>query len=128
MNKTKIFPKIAAFPAAGLGVMAVIAGSKVLLGLSIPDQIVHTWLVAYNVLVGVVSLVAAVGMFLGKSWGSLLAKVITAAHLLVLVIVLTMLLTTGNVEPKSVIIMTVRAGVWAGILLLLWLARPKESN
>jgi len=56
--------------AAGLlvGGLAVLAGSRVLLGLSIPSYAVLRSLVLYNVFAGGISIVAGLGLWAGRYW------------------------------------------------------------
>jgi hypothetical protein len=56
----KIIIKIIAVLAIIIGTMAVVTGSRVLLGMFIPDYQFFTALVSYNVIMGTLSIVASI--------------------------------------------------------------------
>ncbi len=118
MNRI-IYLRIMAVIAMILGAMAVVAGGKVLAGVSVPDYHVIPWLVKYNVTMGVVTIVTAVFLWLKHPWGKVGAMVITTAHIIVLVLLLTVF--SGEVAQHSVNAMTFRATVW--ILLLAFIRK-----
>ncbi len=109
-----IYLRVVAIVAMVLGAMAVVAGGKVLFGISVPDYHVIPWLVKYNVTMGVISIVTAVFLWLKNSWGKIGAVVITVGHIIVLLLLMTIF--SNVVAQHSVNAMTLRATVW--ILLL----------
>ncbi|MHB2150816.1 hypothetical protein ACX8XP_17320 [Calditrichota bacterium LG25] len=109
-----VYLRIVAAVAVVMGAMAVVAGGKVLAGISQPDYHVLPWLVKYNVLMGVISLITAGLLWFKNFWGKIGAVVITVGHIIVLLLLLTIF--SNEVAQHSVNAMTVRATVW--ILLL----------
>lgn len=124
MRSKNVLNKIAAALAFVIGVMAIFAGGKVLLGI-LPDYYVIDWLPGYNFVMGIVSaffmaiviwkrnrlaLPAALGTF---GLHAAVMVVLQAAYRLV-------------VAPDSVKAMTVRLVVWAVIVGLLVVQRKKE--
>lgn len=125
-QKTKQTTRRAA-GAAGLlvGVLAVLAGSRVLLGLSIPGYTVLRPLVVYNVLAGAVSIVAGLGLWTGRSWAPRLAAAIAAAHLIVLILLAGIAARGESVATESFGAMTFRSAVWLGIA---WLVARRSPD
>ncbi len=109
MNRI-IYLRIIAVVAAIIGGMAVVAGSRVLTGASVPDYHVIPWLVKYNVMMGVISIVTAGLLWIKNFWGKIGAVFITSGHILVLLLLLT--LFSNEVAQHSVNAMTFRATVW----------------
>lgn len=108
--------RIAAVLAAGIGLMAVVAGSQVITG-QLPDYTVIGWLPLYNVAAGVVSLVVAAALIWRRQrHARLAAGLILAAHALVLVTLLAAYRDVAAIE--SLTAMSVRVVVW---VLVCWL-------
>ena len=114
--KVKIRYKIAAGLALFIGLMSVIAGTRVLLGVSTPDYHVLDWLVSYNVIVGIISIIAATLIWQRDWQASPTSLVIIAAHAIVLILLLTVF--SESVAMDSIMAMVFRVGVWSGILVL----------
>ena len=108
--------------AAGLlvGGLSVLAGSRVLLGLSIPSYAVQRWLVLYNVFAGGISIIAGLGLWSRRYWAPRLAAVIAAVHMIVLIVLVGSSALGESVATESVGAMTFRSVAWLGIV---WLAR-----
>ena len=90
---------IAAILALLIGIMSVISGAMVLLNYNIPSYNVLNWLVVYNVILGGISLVAA----------------ILISHLLVF---LYLYFLSQEVALESIKAMGFRVSVWTVIFLL----------
>ncbi len=107
---------IATVLASLIGAMSVVAGSRVLLGIAVPDYHVLPWLVGYNVLLGVFSLVAAYLLWLRQRPGRAISTAIMACHAGVLLLLFT--LFKAAVAPESIKAMAFRLIVWAIIVFL----------
>ncbi len=108
--------------AAGLGglfsALAVLAGSRVLLGLDVPDYVVLPWLVRYNVGAGLFGVAVAVGLWLRHSWAITAGAALAAAHGAILAVLIVMRLGGGAVANDSLGAMTLRTVVWSAIALV----------
>jgi hypothetical protein len=108
--------KIAAVLALLIGAMSIFAGSKVLLGFDIKNYKVLDWLVVYNVIYGVISIVAAYliwnkNIFLKKA----IAFILTS-HL---VILFYLNFFSENVASESINAMVFRVSIWTIISLII---------
>jgi hypothetical protein len=101
-----------------VGFLSIMAGSKVLLGISSPDYIVLHWLVTYNVSLGVVSLIAGAGLWGLRPWAISLAGLIAFSHALVLAVLIIFFISGKSVAHQSVLAMLFRTTVWLGIFLV----------
>lgn len=110
-----VFKKIAAVLALLIGVMSVVAGSKVLLGFDTKDYTVLTWLVSYNVIFGFVSIFAAILIWKGKEKGKALTIFILASHFTVLLV---LKFFSKDAASESIEAMIFRTGIWVLILIL----------
>lgn len=114
-----IFAKIAGAIAFIIGMMAVFAGGKVLLGI-MPDYYVINWVPVYNYTIGVITVLFTAALIWRNSRFALPAALATlGVHVLVLVILKTAFNET--VAPDSIQAMTVRIITWLVILGLLFL-------
>lgn len=112
--------KIAAVLAWIIGVMAVVAGARVLSG-KLPDYTVIDWLPVYNFVMGVITVLAtAVFIWKNSRYAMLAAGATFSAHTVVMLILLTAFRTI--VAFDSLVAMTVRMLVWIVILALLYSA------
>jgi len=108
--------KIAAALALFIGVMSVIAGSKVLIGNSAPDYNVLQWLVIYNVAAGVLSIGAAVMLWQKNKLSMTSAIVIFIAHTFVLVLLVTVFSEVAAIDSMKAMIF--RSVIWITIIIL----------
>lgn len=99
------------------GLMSVLAGARVLAGIDAPDYVVVRWLVAYNVTAGLAAVVAAAGLWTGRGWGIVAARLVAAAHTSVLLVLVAMRLTDIAVATESLAAMAFRVGLWLAIAL-----------
>lgn len=116
--------KVAAILAWIIGMMAVVAGGRVLLG-TLPDYYVINWLPIYNFVVGVVTMVVTAVLIWRNSRYALLAAIATLfANVLGLFILL--IAFRDVVAQASLVAMLVRIVVWLTILALMYAARTNE--
>lgn len=110
--------------AVGLAVLisipTIIEGGSVLLGISHPDQIVLKWLVFYNVVMAIISLLVAAMIAFRYSGKAAAARLIFFGHLSVLIILIGIHFTTGQVALKSIGAMSMRSTIWLVINILIW--------
>ena len=100
-----------------VGFLSIMAGSKVLLGISSPNYIVLHWLVVYNVSLGVVSVVAGAGLWRLSPWAISLAGLVAISHGFVLAVLIVFFISDKSVAHQSVLAMLFRTTVWVGIFL-----------
>lgn len=120
----KTIRKIGAVLALLIGVMSVFAGSKILLGIDAKDYNVLTGLVIYNVVFGVISIVAAYFLWKETSFGKLMVGFVLSAHFMVF-LYLTFLNDLAANESKMA--MLFRISMWI-IIALLSIVIPKFLN
>ncbi len=101
-----------------VGVLTIIAGSKVLLGIPSPNYSVLRWLVIYNVSLGAISLITGIGLWNHRSWGILLSGVITAFHGFIFIILILMFILGKTVAFHSIMAMLFRTMAWLGIFVV----------
>jgi len=111
----KILKKIAATLALFIGIMSVFAGSKVLLGIDSKDYNVLTWLVSYNVIFGIISIVAAYLIWQAKKMSKSLTLFILTMHF---VVFLYLKLFSDTVAIDSIKAMIFRTSIWLLIAVL----------
>jgi len=116
-----ITQKTAALLALVLGLMSVFAGSKVLLEIDSKDYNVLIWLVSYNVIFGVISIVAAYFIWKNYSKAKSIALFVLTIHLLVYIYLKFVSLT---VAAESIKAMLFRTSVWI-LIVVLSLVIPK---
>ena len=118
--------KVAAVIAWIIGLMAVVAGGKVLLG-TLPDYYVIDWLPIYNFTVGIVTVLITAVLIWRNSRYALLAAITTlAANSLVMLLLLTVY--RDVVAQDSLVAMTVRITAWSIILALMGAARKRTKS
>lgn len=109
--------KIAAVLALFIGAMSAIVGSRALLGLYIPDYPILHWMLVYNVIAGVLSIVVSIMIWqkyrLMKG-GSIL---IAASHTTILALLTTVFSEVAAFECMRA--MMFRIAIWIIIIILL---------
>jgi hypothetical protein len=121
--------RFAAIPALVIGLLSIKEGGSVLLGLSTPAYPVLQWLVLYNVVLGFVSLGAAVSMWMQRRWAGTLAVTILSFHGLVFLALVALFALGKTVAPISIMAMLFRTTVWLVIVaLLLWKRQARGGN
>ncbi|MBK5209515.1 MAG: hypothetical protein JJE44_08445 [Flavobacteriaceae bacterium] len=106
---------IAAILALLIGGMSVIAGSKVLLGIDLKNYNVLNWLVMYNVLFGVLSIVASYLIWKRNLFAKKVIVFILSTHT---IIALYLYLFNETVATESIKAMSFRISIWILIFLL----------
>ncbi|MCB1308208.1 MAG: hypothetical protein KDK30_08525 [Leptospiraceae bacterium] len=99
--------------------LTIMEGGTVLLKGPPADQIVLKWLVIYNVIVAALALPVLVLLWRGRPFACKLALSVTAAHGLVLIILIGIYFSTGEVAVKSLGAMSLRFVLW-GFCSLVW--------
>jgi len=107
--------KIASALALFIGIMSVFAGSKVLLGIDTKDYAVLNWLVVYNVLFGVISIIAAYLIWKNNLLSKKVVVFILAAHTCM---TLYLYFFSEAVALESIKAMSFRLTIWLIISLL----------
>jgi len=118
--KKNIYRKIAAVVAVVFSLLIIVEGSQVLLGITQHEYIVFTPLLIYNILMGVVGLIAGIMLWLNRKKAFMLTKLIVAAHLIVLLIVGVMYFSSNAVALHSLQAMGIRVVIWLIITLVAW--------
>ncbi len=114
----KIVIRIVAVAAAIVGIMAVVTGSRVLLGVFDPEYQYFTVLIVYNVILGAVSVIAGILIWQRNSKALLVAFFITAAHIIVFLLLKTVF--SDVISDHSVNAMTVRSILWIIFSVIVW--------
>ena len=91
----------------------MVAGTRVLSGLDVPDYHVLRWLVVYNVVTSAVAAVVAVGLWRGRRWAAHAAMGLAGAHGLVLIGLAALRVIGTGVANDSLGAMGLRTAVWA---------------
>lgn len=125
MNKT-IFNKIAATVAVLFSLLTIVEGSQVLLGVTQQEYIVFTPLIIYNVAMAIVGLFVAVMIWINHKKALTITSIVTALHLIVLIVVAVIFISDGPVAMHSVQAMIIRSIVWLAITLVTW--KRNQSN
>jgi hypothetical protein len=117
---------VRAAAAAGLifSALGVVAGTRVLTGLDVPDYPVLPWLVHYNVAAGAIGALVALGVWRGRRRARGAAGAVTAVHGVVLLTLIAARLTGGVVANDSLVAMALRTTVWLGVALVAHRASP----
>ncbi len=119
--------RIAALLAFILGLLSIKEGGSVLLGFSIKTYTVLPWLVWYNVVLGFVSVIAGIGLWLKRTWSISFAATIVSLHGLVLLILVVLFAFREAVAVFSIMAMLFRTLVWVGIIMLIrWKSRSMD--
>ena len=116
---------IATILAILIGILSVISGSMVLLGLRSVDYRVLDWLVVYNVILGIISILVAYQIGKQHNRSKLMIMTILLLHFLVLVY---LYFFNDMVAVESIKAMAFRVGIWAAILILVLLNHTKTLS
>jgi hypothetical protein len=116
--------KIASLLAFVIGLMAIFAGSRALLGFD-PGYYVINWLLLYNYTIGVLTVsITAILIWTNSRWALPAAIGTFSIHALVMLLLQTVY--RDVVAPDSVRAMTIRLIVWAIILGLMFMQQRKK--
>ena len=113
--KQKFLHIIGALLALFLGIMSTFAGTSVLLGAESKDYNVLQWLVIYNVVLGVISIVTAFLIWKNLSISKKLILVILGMHFSIF---LYLKFISETVAVESIQAMVFRVSVWVVIAML----------
>ena len=113
--KQKFLHIIGALLALFLGIMSTFAGTSVLLGAESKDYNVLQWLVIYNVVLGVISIVTAFLIWKNLSINKKLILVILGMHFSIF---LYLKFISETVAVESIQAMVFRVSVWVVIAML----------
>lgn len=119
---------VASILAILIGLLSVREGGAVLLGVTIPDFPVLTWLVWYNVALGCVSVAAGIGMWIRRYWSRTLALNILAFHAVVFAGLFALYQFGQSVAHRSIFAMMFRTFAWIVIYSLLAWRRQEEGQ
>jgi len=114
-HKDRLFKKSAAILALFIGLMSVFAGTKVLLNIDTKDYNVLTWLVSYNVLFGVFSIIAAFLIWKNKVKSKALTLFILLMHFMVFIY---LKFVCDSAASESIKAMVFRTSIWILIVVL----------
>ena len=114
--KQKFLHIIGALLALFLGIMSTFAGTSVLLGAESKDYNVLQWLVVYNVVLGVISIVTAFLIWKNLSINKKLILVILGMHFSIF---LYLKFISETVAVESIQAMVFRVSVWVVIAILI---------
>jgi len=106
---------IAAVLALFIGMMSVLAGSMVLLSIDTKDYNILSWLVSYNVILGIISIFAAYLIWKGKEKRKNIILFILVMHSSVFII---LKYFSDTAALQSVNAMIFRISIWVLIALL----------
>ncbi len=120
--------RVASILAVVLGLLSIREGGSVLLGLTKPAYYGIPWLVWYNVVMGVVSVVAGAGMGMRRTWSISLSVNILVFHGIVFFGLIGMQQYGQAVAVNSIFAMMFRTFTWIVIYLLLKWNRQEEGG
>ena len=118
MRKEFAPARLAAVVALVFSALAIVAGTRVLTGMDVPDYPVLRWLVQYNVAAGAIGAGVALGVWRERPWARLAAWAVSTVHGGVLLTLVATRLTGGVVANDSLVAMTLRTTVWLAVALV----------
>jgi len=122
---------LVALVATAFGALTVVSGSRVLFGgeparAAAGDYV--PFVVWFNFLAGFAYVAAGVGLWLGRPWAARLAVGVAAATALAFAGLGAHVAMGGAFEPRTVVAMTLRTALWAGIAALAWRDLPRPNR
>ena len=117
--------KIACILAFFIGIMSIVAGSKVLLGIDSKNYTVLNWLVTYNVIFGLISIIVAFLIWTKHKFIKKAVAFILASHILLLIY---LNFFSDNVASESINAMVFRVSIWTVISLIITINLKKQSK
>ena len=124
----RTWQRLAAILALLIGLLSIKEGGSVLLGLSTPTYHVLRCFVLYNTAMGFASVIAGIGVWMQRTWGSTLAVIILSFHGIVFLVVFTLFELGKTVAAMSVWAMLFRTTVWLVIVALLVWKRQAQGS
>lgn len=122
MNYTN---KIISIFAMIIGIMAVVTGFGVLGGFYEPVYKYYLLLVSYNVIMGIISIITSIFIWVQKNNALVFSSLIAGAHFVVLILLLSFFDLMISDQSKGA--MTFRFTVWLIISLILWRIKKKDT-
>ncbi|MEW6506750.1 MAG: hypothetical protein AB1432_03275 [Bacteroidota bacterium] len=119
----KIADRIAATVAIVFSGLSLAEGSQVLLRLSIPDYIVFTPLLIYNVIMGVVGIYVGVQIFRRQKNSLKYSTIVALFHISTLVTVSLLYFISSAVSTHSVNAMILRSSLWLIVTISVLLSK-----
>ena len=119
----KYLNKAVAVIAIIIGSMAVITGLRVIGGFFDPGYQYFLTLVSYNVIMGAVSVIVGIYIWLQNRNALIYSGIITAAHIIVLLLLLTIF--SDVISDHSIGAMVFRSVVWIIFTLVVWKGKTK---
>ncbi len=113
--KHRFFKTLAALLALFIGAMSVFAGTSVLLGATTKDYNVLQWLVIYNVVVGIISIIVAYLIWKDMQISKKLILFILGLHFLIFIY---LNFLSETVAFESIKAMLFRTIIWIVIVIL----------
>ena len=122
----KYLNKAVAVIAIIIGSMAVITGLRVIGGFFDPGYQYFLTLVSYNVIMGAVSVIVGIYIWLQNRNALIYSGIITAAHIIVLLLLLTIF--SDVISDHSIGAMLFRSVVWIIFTLVVWKGKTKVQE
>ena len=119
----KYLNKVVAMIAIIIGSMSIVTGLRVIGGFFDPGYQYFLTLVSYNVFMGAVSVIAGIYIWQRNKNALLYSKIITAAHIIVLLLLLTIF--NDIISDHSIGAMAFRSIAWVIITLVVWKGKTK---
>ncbi|MBJ2176182.1 hypothetical protein JBL43_18165 [Aureibaculum sp. A20] len=107
--------KVAAILALFIGLMSIFAGSKVLIGIDTKPYTILIWLVIYNIVLGVISVLTSLLIWRQRPSAKTMIIYILLIHTLML---LFLYFIIDTVSSESIKAMIFRVSVWTLIFIL----------
>jgi hypothetical protein len=120
--------RVAAILAVVFGLLAIRQGGGILLGVITAGNDVLTWLLWYKVVMGLVSVIAGVGMWMERAWSITLAVNILAFHSIVFLGLIGMYQLGQAVAMTSLLGMLLTTFGWIVIYSLLKWKRQERAG
>jgi hypothetical protein len=102
--------KLVAILASVIGLMAIITGSSVLLGFFDPGYTYFTALIVYNIILGVISVITGILVWMKNHKSLLLSYIIALSHIIVLILLLSIF--RDIISEESIVAMVIRSLAW----------------
>lgn len=118
----KLVNRITAISAILFSALSLVEGSRVLFGFSIPEYIVFTPLLIYNVIMGFVGIFAGVQIFRLHKNSLRYSTIITLFHISTLITISLLFFISSVVSAHSVNAMVLRSIIWLIITIAVLLS------
>ncbi|MEW6508873.1 MAG: hypothetical protein AB1432_14120 [Bacteroidota bacterium] len=92
--------------------LSIWEGSRVLLGISVPDYKVFAPLLIYNVVMGFVGVVVGITIFIRHKYSIRYSSIVTLFHISTLITISLLYFNTSSVSAHSINAMIIRSALW----------------